>query len=163
MRCPSTSDPISREYEHRQSRWTSRGLIQSIIYICVMSMCVYQKGYWLQKKKQLKMVQKNVSIIFNWHSRGEEDSTVKKWLKLMWSWFLLALSISPVIAAFFVYKSAPGSVALTSYVFYKPGTNYTKILQATTLNDFERVIFGTSKDLLHQVRKLQYLIKFEWC
>jgi hypothetical protein len=70
---------------------------------------------------------------------------------LIWSLIILGLAVSPVVAALLVYAGSPGSVSMTSYVFYKPSVNHTKIVQATTLNKFDKVIFGTSKDLMNQV------------
>jgi len=50
---------------------------------------------------------------------------------------------------------------MTSYVFYKPSANHTKIVQATTLNEFDKVIFGTTKDLLHKVTSKKKSVKFD--
>ena len=59
--------------------------------------------------------------------------------------------MSPVIAAVFLYLGTSASSPTTSYIFYKPNTNHTKIVEATTINGFEKVLFGTGRNLLNQV------------
>ena len=79
------------------------------------------------------------------------ESLRTKVLKLAWSLIMFGLAVSPVVAALLVFIGSPSSVVMTSYVFYKPSANHTKIIQATTLNKFDKVIFGTTKDLLNKV------------
>ena len=72
-------------------------------------------------------------------------------MKLVWSLLVLAVAVAPVLAAFLVFRGSPSSASMPSYIFYKPSVSHTKIVEATTINGFDRVLFGTSKDLLNQV------------
>ena len=80
-----------------------------------------------------------------------EENASSKILKLIWSLMVLAVAVAPVLAAFLVFRGSPSSASTPSYIFYKPNVNHTKIVEATTINNFERVLFGTTKDLLNQV------------
>jgi hypothetical protein len=93
--------------------------------------------------------------------RNDGESLRTKILKLAWSLIMFGLAASPVVAALLVYAGSPCSVVMTSYVFYKPSANHTKIVQATTLNKFDKIIFGTTKDLLHMVTRMtKVFLKF---